>query len=343
MIKLTHILKEIIEAKQVGDIYHFTSLKNIIPMLDSQVLIPNMEGQISTTRRPDMDISGFMKMQMGNSNIARLMLDGDKISTKYKVRPFTYFDGYEYTEGEDLGEEQIIVNKKNFYFINYLKRIDIFITKKEKIIDKVINLLDKMNIPYKIYEGTPQSNIPYKQSKEGDPSNIKYIPLDKLPDNSVISKNLYLSNISSIPENLTVNGDLHIEDSKNIKLPIKLTVKGQLWIKKCNITSLPEELTVKGLTIIDTPIISLPEKLVISNPKTSILSLYNTNLLSLPDNLTAKILKINKASIDSIPNNLNVSFITLIDTPLNKKYTIEELKKVIEDKGGKIFSISDQS
>jgi hypothetical protein len=343
MIKLIDILKEITEAKQVGNLYHFTPLKNIIPMLDSQVLIPNMEGQISTTRRPDMDISGFMKMQMGKSNTARLMLDGDKISTKYKIRPFVYFDDYEYEDGEDLGEEQIIINKKNFYFLPYLKRIDIFITKKEKNIDKITMLLDKMDIPYKIYEGTPQSNIPYKQSKEGDPSNIKYTPLDKLPDNSVISKDLYLSNISSIPENLTVNGDLHIEDSNNIKLPIKLTVKGQLWVKKCNITSLPKELTVKGLTIADTPITSLPEKLVISNPKISILSFFNTNLSSLPDNLTTNSLRISKAPIDSIPNNLNVSFITLIDTPLNEKYTVEELKKIIEDKGGKIFYISDKA
>lgn len=339
MIKLISILKEITEAKQVGNLYHFTPLKNIIPILDSQVLIPNTEGQISTTRRPDMDISGFMKMQMGKSNTARLMLDGDKISTKYKIRPFIYFDDHEYEDGEDLGEEQIIINKKNFYFLPYLKRIDIFVTKKEKNIDKVIILLNEMNIPYKIYKGTPQSNIPYKQSKEGNPSNIKYTPLDKLPDNSVISKDLHLSNISSIPENLTVNGNLYIEDSNNIKLPNKLTVKEQLWINKCNITSFPEELIVGGLTIGNTPISSLPKKLVISNPKQSILSFTNTNLSSLPDNLTTKTLRINKAPINSIPNNLNVSFITLIDTPLNKKYTIEELKKIIEDKGGKILYI----
>lgn len=337
MIKLLDILKE---AKQVGNLYHFTALKNIIPILESQVLTPNGEGQISTSRRPNMDVSGFMKMQMGKSNIARLMLDGDKISNKYEIRPFVYFDDYEYVEGEDLGEEQIIINGKNFYFLNYLKRIDIFITKKEKIIDKVISLLDKMNIPYKIYEGNPQSNIPYKQSKEGDPENIKYTPLDKLPDNSVISKNLYLSNISNIPENLTVNGELHITDSKKIKLPTKLTVKKQLWIQRCDITSLPKELKTEGLTISDTPIISLPEKLTIINPKKSILSFHNTNLLSLPDNLSINVLVIKNAPINSIPDNLNVRFITLSNTPLNKNYTEEELKKIIENKGGNVYYIN---
>jgi hypothetical protein len=328
------------EAKQVGDLYHFTALKNIIPILESQVLTPNGEGQISTSRRPNMDVSGFMKMQMGKSNIARLMLDGDKISNKYEIRPFVYFDDYEYDEGEDLGEEQIIVNGKNFYFLNYLKRIDIFITKKEKIIDKVISLLDKMNIPYKIYEGNPQSNIPYKQSKEGDPENIKYTPLDKLPDNSVISKNLYLSNISNIPENLTVNGELHITDSKKIKLPTKLTVKKQLWIQRCDITFLPKELKTEGLTISYTPITSLPEKLTILNPEKSILSFHNTNLSSLPDNLSINVLVIKNAPINSIPNNLNVRFITLSNTPLNENYTKEELKKIIENKGGNVYYIN---
>jgi hypothetical protein len=342
MIKLVNLLKEITEAKQVGNLYHFTPLKNIIPLLDSQVITPNLEKQISTTRRADMDISEFIKMHWGRNNTARLTLDGNKISAKYKIRPYVYFDKDKYKEGEDLGEEQIVVNGENFPFLPYLKRIDLFITKKEKNIDKIINLLNKMNIPYKIYEGTPKFNTPYKQDKEGDPSNIKYTPLDQIPDNTVISKNLYLDNISRLPENLTVNGNLHIKDSKNIKLPTKLTVKGQLLINKCDITSLPKELTIQKLTITNTPITSLPEKLVIINPKTSILSFYNTNLISLPNNLTTDFLTINKAPIDYIPNNLNVSFITLVDTPLNKKYTREELKKMIKDKGGKILFISDQ-
>lgn len=336
MIKLLDLLNE---AKQIGNLYHFTALKNIIPILESQVLIPNGEGQISTSRRPNMDVSGFMKMQMGKSNIARLMLDGDKISNKYKIRPFVYFDDDEYIDGEDLGEEQIIVNRKNFYFLNYLKRIDIFITKKEKIIDKVISLLDKMNIPYKIYEGTPQSNIPYKQSKEGNPENIKYTPLDKLPNNSVISKDLYLSNVSNIPENLTVNGDLYITDSKKIKLPTKLTVKKQLWVLNCDITFLPKELKTGGLTIGNTPITSLPEKLTILNPEKSILAFHNTNLSSLPDNLNIKTLSIKNAPVNSIPNNLNVIFLTLSNTPLNRNYTEEELKKIIKNKGGNAENI----
>ncbi len=347
MIKLVDLLKEINEGKQVGNLYHFTPIKKIIPILDSQILLPNSENQISTTRRPNMDVSGFMKMQMGRSNIIRLTLDGDKISTKYKIRPYVYFDNEEYPEGEDLGEEQIIVNGENFPFLPYLKRIDIFINseksyqKEEKIINEVINLLDKMNIPYNIYKGKPSSNIPYEQSKEGDPKNIKYIPLNNLPDDSIISNDITLNNISHIPENLTVNANLNILDSKKIKLPTKLTVKNNLWILRCGITSLPEKLEVGELQITNTPITSLPKNLIFSSPKKSKLSFSKTNLLSLPDNLTVNTLLINTSPINSIPNNLNVNFLGINNTPLNKKYTKEELKKIIEDKGGKVNRIED--
>jgi hypothetical protein len=36
-----------------------------------------------------------------------------------------------------------------------------------------------MNIPYKVYQGTPKSNVPYKQPKEGDSSQFTYKPVAK--------------------------------------------------------------------------------------------------------------------------------------------------------------------
>lgn len=179
MVKLIDLLKEINEGKQRGDLYHFTPLSNIISILNSQYLTPNDENAISTSIRPNMATKGFQDMK--TSPIARIMLDGNKISNNYKIKPFSY--GSEYSEigrGEDLGEEAIDTNGRNFYFMPYLKRIDIFLNKKPQTnLDKIIKILDKMNIPYKIYEGTPQSNVPYKQPKEGDPSNIKYTPSPK--------------------------------------------------------------------------------------------------------------------------------------------------------------------
>jgi hypothetical protein len=116
---------------------------------------------------------------MGKSSIARIMLDGNKISNKYKIRPFAYSGGDGNDGYEDLGEEQIITNGEKFPFVPYLKRIDIFLNKKDKVDPKILELLEKANISYKVYQGTPISNIPYNQPKTGDP---KDIDIEKIPE-----------------------------------------------------------------------------------------------------------------------------------------------------------------
>jgi hypothetical protein len=172
-------LKDLVkESKQLGDLYHFTPITNITKILKSQYLNPNAENQVSTSRRPNM-FTGFQgeDHNMVNVPICRIMLDGDKISNKYKVKPFKY------DEWDDLGEEAIITNGTPFYFMPYLKRIDIFTNKNTKPnqnkIDKIIPLLQQLNIPYKIYDGTPENNIPYNQPKTGNIGNIEYKPIPK--------------------------------------------------------------------------------------------------------------------------------------------------------------------
>jgi len=178
--KLLNLLKEIYlnEAKQVGDIYHFTPLSNLKDILSTQFLYPNAEDQISTSRRPNMSTRDFQDMK--TSPIVRIALDGNKISNKYKIRPFAF--GADEGNAEDLGEEQIVVNGEKFPFVPYLKRIDIFLNKKEKVNDKIIELLEKANIPYKIYPDIPISNNPYPQEKTGNPEdiNIENIPKKKI-------------------------------------------------------------------------------------------------------------------------------------------------------------------
>ena len=181
--KLLNLLKEIYlnEAKQVGDIYHFTPLSNLKNILSTQFLYPNDEDQISTSRRPNMSTRDFQDME--TSPIVRIALDGNKISTKYKIRPFAF--GADEGNAEDLGEEQIVVNGEKFPFVPYLKRIDIFLNKKEKVNDKLIELLEKANIPYKIYPGIPISNNPYPQEKIGNPEDIN---IENIPKKEIYSK-----------------------------------------------------------------------------------------------------------------------------------------------------------
>jgi hypothetical protein len=168
-LKSSLLSKNLTEAKQVGDLYHFTSINSVPEILKTRVLIPNEEGAVSTTIRPNMTTAGFHTLK---NNIARLMLDGNKISTKYKIQPFSY-------ETEDLGEEQIIINGEYFPYLPYLKRIDLFVNKpNDPKLEKLKELLTQTNIPYKVYEGSPIKNIPYKQPKTGDPRNIN---IDTIP------------------------------------------------------------------------------------------------------------------------------------------------------------------
>ena len=181
MIKLIDILREINEGKQVGDLYHFAPLSILNQILTTRYLIPNDENQISTSRRPNMSTRDFYDMK--NASIARLMLDGNKISNKYKVRPFAF--GADEGNAEDLGEEQIVVNGEKFPFTPYLKRIDIFLNKKDKVNDKILDILKKGNIPYKVYQGTPISNIPYTQLKTDNPEDID---IENIPKKEIYTK-----------------------------------------------------------------------------------------------------------------------------------------------------------
>jgi hypothetical protein len=201
--KLLNLLKEIIlEAKQVGNLYHFTPIKPCIDILKSQYIQPNDENQISTTRYANSD-TGFISH--GDDNIiCRIMLDGNKISTKYKIRGFVHSADVDTSYGDDknldyenredflkrkgakgkYAEEGIETKGERFYLLSYVKRIDIFVEKEpnkkeQKYLETLKKLLDKMNIPYKIYQGTPKSNTPYNQPKEGDPSQLTYKPVPK--------------------------------------------------------------------------------------------------------------------------------------------------------------------
>ena len=221
MIKLTDLLKEITEAKQVGDLYHFTPLSNLKKILATRFLYANEEGHLSTSIRPNMDISVLNKLK--NAPVARIMLDGNKISNKYKIQPFAYGGDFSPESIEDLGEEQIILNDNKFYFTPYLKRIDIFLNKKETIDPKMLELLEKANIPYKIYQGTPIANVPYNQPKTGNPKDIN---IDNIPEKKIYTKNeIYYPNMKTTSVEIYANPEAfkYRDKYKNNKLTVGIS------------------------------------------------------------------------------------------------------------------------
>lgn len=168
MIKLVDILKEITEAKQVGDVYHFTSLDGAYGILTDGFISANEEsitsaygnnGQISVTRNKNLDTAPFWDYDRGNIKI-RLKLDGDKISNKYKIRPDQYSEEPDYEPPAYLGklefEEKIVTRDGKLPVYPYLKSVTIYLEDEQdfnkKTLSQIENILKEKNIPYEIKE-----------------------------------------------------------------------------------------------------------------------------------------------------------------------------------------------
>jgi hypothetical protein len=104
---------------------------------------------------------------------------------------------------------------------------------------------------------------------------------------------------------------------KKIKSYINNGSVGDLDLSNTPITSLPNNLRVGGnLFLNNTPISSLPDNLHVGG----IFSLVNTKISSLPDNLRVG------------------GYLNLRNTPISKKYTRDELHKMLPNVKGIIFT-----
>jgi len=177
---------------------------------------------------------------------------------------------------------------------------------------------------------------------------------NKYYDKIVVDGSLDLrrTQITSLPDNLHVGGDLNLVGCKNLtSLPDNLSVEGYLDLYGTPITSLPDNLHVGGnLDLSETPITSLPDNLHVGGnlylsetPITSLgdnlsvggyLDLEGTQITSLPDNLSVEgNLFLQETPIEYLPDNLVVKgYIYIYRTPLNDN---DELVKEYMAKGYK--------
>ena len=120
-----------------------------------------------------------------------------------------------------------------------------------------------------------------------------------------------------------------LEDKKGKKIPFEVKlIHAPETIEK-------EDLNVEGyLDFYNTQISSLPDNLTVWG----YLSLESTEITSLPDNLTVGgWLFLRDTYISSLPDNLKVGIsLDLRNTPLAKKYSEEQIKQMIEEKGGEV-------
>ena len=131
-------------------------------------------------------------------------------------------------------------------------------------------------------------------------------------------------------------GDLNLSNIPLTSLPNNLKVGGYLDLTGTDITSLPDNLEVGGfLDLTDSKITALPDNLKVGG----YLALTDTEITSLPDNLeVGGFLALNNTQLISLPDNLQVGkYLDLRNTPISKKYSKEEIKKMVPDIKGDIY------
>ena len=174
---------------------------------------------------------------------------------------------------------------------------------KAETIEKILNFL-------KNNEG---KQIPSKWFN----SIIKYIEkLENHPDGTQYRHKGYLflsnRNITKLPNDLYVGGDLRLDDTNIKKLPDNLYIDGYLELTNCKqLTKLPDNLRIIG----------------------GFLALENCEkVIKLPDNLyVGETLIIIGTSIEEIPDNLYVGGgIYIYDTPLANKYTNKQIIRLFQ-------------
>ena len=148
MIKLIDLLNE---GKQVGTLYHFTTLRGATGILTSGKIKINEDGVISTTRDKNLNTAEFDTEGDPDENIVRIDLDGNKISNNYKIQPYSF--GHIGKENLEF-EEQIVTGKEGLP-IKYITNIKIMVNNEDeysykKYFNSLTQIIQEKNIPYEI-------------------------------------------------------------------------------------------------------------------------------------------------------------------------------------------------
>ena len=144
------ILKVLNEGKQVGTLYHFTTLRGITGILTSGKIRTNEDGVVSATRDKNLNTAEFDSEGEPDGNVVRIDLDGDKISNNFQIKPYSFG----YMGKESLEFEEQIITKKDGLPINYITNIKVIINDEDEYsytyFDSLIKKIQEKNIPYEI-------------------------------------------------------------------------------------------------------------------------------------------------------------------------------------------------
>ena len=119
---MKYLVPLILESKNVGIIYHFTSIENLYFMLENNNFKLKSEyNYVSFTRN-----SNLFSSELNPSKLqTRIMIDGNKLSNYYKITPYKDFS-IKKEHGE--AEERFIFSENTLKYIdikNFIIEIDI--------------------------------------------------------------------------------------------------------------------------------------------------------------------------------------------------------------------------
>jgi len=130
-------------------------------------------------------------------------------------------------------------------------------------------------------------------------------------DHLVVNHDLNImvgSEIYRLPDNLQVNGQLHINSDNISYLPENLVVNGSLMIVATNITRFPETMVVSGIiSLCKTKIDYIPAQ----KDRVYIMCLENTVPVKLADNMTCGIVIFINTKVEELPSGLSALSLTL--------------------------------
>jgi len=123
------------ERKQLGELYHLVDINKLNYILNTNTIKSYKFSNISLTRNK------MLNYYLGDvsTTIFKLVIDADKLSDKYKIKPFRYKSQTNIWFSEY--EESVITNKIDNAF-NYIKKIVLIKEKVEELKKSIFDELD---------------------------------------------------------------------------------------------------------------------------------------------------------------------------------------------------------
>jgi hypothetical protein len=177
--------EQIDESKQVGTIYHYTTFEAGLKILQSNQL-KSGEAADSTKQTPvfaisftrdkrfhDNHVVGFDESSFGNTPQLRFTIDGNKLSNRFSVQPYSQGGVFDKGKKSFEAEERVISNKPfTIPLSDYLISVDVLLEYKKP--NKNSDWMDEIN--YEMYSPVRAKIIKFVQSKN-------------LPINLIVNKN----------------------------------------------------------------------------------------------------------------------------------------------------------